>query len=174
MEESSNNSRTSVDNRKAFSTLPQTVDRLNGKMVSSVRTIRIVHANGALRDIESLLFIFLTVTVLPPLLLPFSFFLLFENYPRRIGKIISSPQIIYLFEERMLIIPVSEFGNQAMIKPNYERIICPRKQNTIRPINRLLGWIRTLCFRFVSSAARVGKCFIGMRWALGREMKSRS
>lgn len=103
-----------------------------------------------------------------------SFFLLFENYPRRIGKIISSPQIIYLFEERMLIIPVSEFGNQAMIKPNYERIICPRKQNTIRPINRLLGWIRTLCFRFVSSAARVGKCFIGMRWALGREMKSRS
>lgn len=82
--------------------------------------------------------------------------------------------IIYLFGERMLIIPVSEFGNQAMIKPNYERIICPRKQNTIRPINRLLGWIRTLCFRFVSSAARVGKCFIGMRWALGREMKSRS
>lgn len=110
----------------------------------------------------------------PPLLLPFSFFLLFENYPRRIGKIISSPQIIYPFGERMLIIPVSEFGNQAMIKPNYERIICPRKQNTIRPINRLLGWIRTLCFRFVSSAARVGKCFIGMRWALGREMKSRS
>lgn len=103
-----------------------------------------------------------------------SFFLLFENYPRRIGKIISSPQIIYPFGERMLIIPVSEFGNQAMIKPNYERIICPRKQNTIRPINRLLGWIRTLCFRFVSSAARVGKCFIGMRWALGREMKSRS
>lgn len=82
--------------------------------------------------------------------------------------------VIYLFGERMLIIPVSEFGNQAMIKPNYERIICPRKQNTIRPINRLLGWIRTLCFRFVSSAARVGKCFIGMRWALGREMKSRS
>lgn len=82
--------------------------------------------------------------------------------------------IIYPFGERMLIIPVSEFGNQAMIKPNYERIICPRKQNTIRPINRLLGWIRTLCFRFVSSAARVGKCFIGMRWALGREMKSRS
>lgn len=110
----------------------------------------------------------------PPLFLPFSFFLLFENYPRRIGKIISSPQIIYPFGERMLIIPVSEFGNQAMIKPNYERIICPRKQNTIRPINRLLGWIRTLCFRFVSSAARVGKCFIGMRWALGREMKSRS
>lgn len=66
MEESSNNSRTSVDNRKAFSALPQTVDRLNGKMVSSVRTIRIVHANGALRDIESLLFIFLTITVLPP------------------------------------------------------------------------------------------------------------
>lgn len=97
MEESSNNSRTSVDNRKAFSALPQTVDRLNGKMVSSVRTIRIVHANGALRDIESLLFIFLSVTVLPPLLLPFSFFLLFENY-RRIGKIISSPRLFICSE----------------------------------------------------------------------------
>lgn len=175
MEESSNNSRTSVDNRKAFSALPQTVDRLNGKMVSSVRTIRIVHANGALRDIESLLFIFLSISVLPPLLLPFSFFLSsFRKLSSANWKNYILSPIIYPFGERMLIIPVSEFGNQAMIKPNYERIICPRKQNTIRPINRLLGWIRTLCFRFVSSAARVGKCFIGMRWALGREMKSRS
>lgn len=98
MEESSNNSRTSVDNRKAFSALPQTVDRLNGKMVSSVRTIRIVHANGALRDIESLLFIFLSISVLSPLLLPFSFFFLFENYPRRIGKIISSPRLFICSE----------------------------------------------------------------------------
>lgn len=171
MEESSNNSRTSVDNRKAFSALPQTVDRLNGKMVSSVRTIRIVHANGALRDIESLLFIFLTV--LPPSSSSFFFLSSFRKLSANWKNYILSP-VIYLFGERMLIIPVSEFGNQAMIKPNYERIICPRKQNTIRPINRLLGWIRTLCFRFVSSAARVGKCFIGMRWALGREMKSRS
>lgn len=172
MEESSNNSRTSVDNRKAFSALPQTVDRLNGKMVSSVRTIRIVHANGALRDIESLLFIFLTV--LPPSSSSFFFLSSFRKLSSANWKNYILSPIIYLFGERMLIIPVSEFGNQAMIKPNYERIICPRKQNTIRPINRLLGWIRTLCFRFVSSAARVGKCFIGMRWALGREMKSRS
>lgn len=159
MKESSNNSRTSVDNRKAFSALPRLWTDLMEKWCHPYERYVSQRRTRKWRAPFSSSFFFLS-----------SFRKLSsENWK----NCILSP-IIYLFGERMLIIPVSEFGNQAMIKPNYERIICPRKQNTIRPINRLLGWIRTLCFRFVSSAARVGKCFIGMRWALGREMKSRS